>query len=233
MRNYPCRQPLASSSLLPASCSPHQTLRFLLYALGFQLSTHASNSPLLASCFRLPASCALCLYSLLSAPSALSHLLPASCFLRTLPLPFTLYSLLTASALSALCPQLSAFRSLPFNIGTLRKMVFREVVSVGSEPQLFHTPKKTRAECDLTSHPHAICLLPACLLYARDLAFVSELTEADTANAIFSQICMWTSTDSAAAVFSCGEFLFALLFDFHCCFSHSNSPPYLAKGILN
>lgn len=132
----------ASCYLLPASCSPHQTLRFLLYALGFQLSTHASNSPLLASCFRLPASCALCLYSLLSAPSALSHLLPASCFLRTLPLPFTLYSLLTASALSALCPQLSAFRSLPFNIGTLRKMVFREVVSMGSEPQLFHTSKK-------------------------------------------------------------------------------------------
>ena len=118
MRNYPCRQPLASSSLLPASSSPP------------------------------PASS--------SAPSALSHLLPASCFLRTLPLPFTLYSLLTASALSALCsqlsalsslpsalcPQLSAFRSLPFNIGTLRKMVFREVVSMGSEPELFHTSKK-------------------------------------------------------------------------------------------
>lgn len=110
---YTCRQPLAICYLLPASCSPHQTLRFLLYALGFQLSTHASSSPLLASCF-----------------------------LRTLPLPFTLYSLLTASALSALCPQLSAFRSLPFNIGTLRKMVFREVVSMGSEPQLFHTSKK-------------------------------------------------------------------------------------------
>ena len=115
MRNYPCRQPLAICYLLSASCSPHQTLRFLLYALGFQLSTHASSSPLLASCFRLPTSCALCLYSLLSAPSALSHLLPASCFLRTLPLPFTLYSLLTASALSALCPQPSAFRSLSFN----------------------------------------------------------------------------------------------------------------------
>ena len=112
---YTCRQPLAICFLLPASCSPHQTLRFLLYALGFQLSTHASSSPLLASCFRLPASCALCLYSLLSAPSALSHLLPTSCFLRTLPLPFTLYSLLTASALSALCPQPSAFCSLSFN----------------------------------------------------------------------------------------------------------------------
>ena len=117
----------ASCFLLPASCTPLQTLRFLLYALSVQFSTHASNSPLpalctrlpalhscielSAPCFRLPASCALCLYSLLSAPSAL-------------------------------CPQLSAFRSLPFNIGTLRKMVFREVVSMGSEPQLFHTSKK-------------------------------------------------------------------------------------------
>lgn len=147
---YTCRQPLAICYLLSASCSPHQTLRFLLYALGFQLSTHASSSPLLASCFRLPASCALCLYSLLSAPSALSHLLPASCFLRTLPLPFTLYSLLTASALSALCPQLSAFRSLPFNIGTLRKMVFREVVSVGVRAAaLPHTEKNA---CGVRPH---------------------------------------------------------------------------------
>ena len=175
MRNYPCRQPLASSSLLPASsspppassstpsalgfllpasCTPLQTLRFLLYALSVQFSTHASNSPLpalrsllpallhSASDFLPPALSASTLYSLRPLLSAICFLLPASCFLRTLPLPFTLYSLLTASALSALCPQLSAFRSLPFNIGTLRKMVFREVVSMGSEPQLFHTSKK-------------------------------------------------------------------------------------------
>ena len=128
----------SSCSLHPASCTPLQTLRFLLYALSVQFSTHVSNSPLPASCspllascspalrFRLPASCALC--SLLS---ALSPLFPALSALSPL-LP----------ALSALCPQLSAFRSLPFNIGTLRKMVFREVVSMGSEPQLFHTSKK-------------------------------------------------------------------------------------------
>ncbi len=161
----------SSCSLHPASCTPLQTLRFLLYALSVQFSTHASSSPLLASCFLLPTSCLLrslpllsTLCALCSQPSASCFLLPtscllrslpllstlcalcsqpsASCFLRTLPLPFTLYSLLTASALSALCPQLSAFRSLPFNIGTLRKMVFREVVSMGSEPQLFHTSKK-------------------------------------------------------------------------------------------
>ena len=137
----------SSCSLHPAYCTPLQTLRFLLYALSVQFSTHASNSPLPASCSPLLASDFLppalsALSPLLPALSALCPQLSASCFLRTLPLPFTLYSLLTASALSALCPQLSAFRSLPFNIGTLRKMVFREVVSMGSEPQLFHTSKK-------------------------------------------------------------------------------------------
>ena len=142
MRNYPCR------------LHPAPVLCILLPALHFKLSAScfmhsASSSPLMHQTLRfqlpalrslLPTSCALC--SLPSAPCALSPLPSASCFLRTLPLPFTLYSLLTASALSALCPQLSAFRSLPFNIGTLRKMVFREVVSMGSEPQLFHTSKK-------------------------------------------------------------------------------------------
>ena len=38
-----------------------------------------------------------------------------------------------------------------------------------------------------------------------------------------AQVCMWTSADTAAAVFSCGEFLFALLFNFHCCLSHEFS----------
>ena len=158
MRNYPCRLHPAPvlCILLPAlhfklsaSCFLHSASNSPLPALCTQrpvlhscIKLSASCSPLLASDFLPPALSASTLYSLLSAPSALSHLLPASCFLRTLPLPFTLYSLLTASALSALCPQLSAFRSLPFNIGTLRKMVFREVVSMGSEPQLFHTSKK-------------------------------------------------------------------------------------------
>lgn len=110
----------SSCSLHPASCTPLQTLRFLLYALSVQFSTHASNSPLPASCSPLLASDFLppalsALSPLLPALSALCHLLPASCFLRTLPLPFTLYSLLTASALSALCPQPSAFCSLSFN----------------------------------------------------------------------------------------------------------------------
>ena len=79
----------SSCSLRPASCSPLQTLRFLLYALSVQFSTHASNSPLPASCSPLPAS-----DFLPPALSALSPLLPA---------------------LSALCPQPSAFCSLSFN----------------------------------------------------------------------------------------------------------------------
>ena len=57
--------------------------------------------------------------------------------------------------------------------------------------------------------------LPACFLNTRDLTFVSQLTEAYSADAVFSQYGMGTAADFAAAVFSCGEFLFALLFDFH------------------
>ena len=122
----------ASNSPLPALCTQRPVLHSCI-----KLS--ASSFLLSAPCFRLPASCALCLYSLLSAPSALSHLLPASCALCLYPLLFTLYSLLLRSQLSALSSLLSAPCLL---IGTLRKMVFREVVSMGSEPQLFHTSKK-------------------------------------------------------------------------------------------
>ncbi len=145
---YTCRQPLAICFLLPASCSPHQTLRFLLYALSVQFSSHASNSPLPASCSPLPASdflppalSASTLYSLRPLLSAICFLLPASCALclYLYSLLFTLYSLLLRSQPSALSHLLSAPCLL---ICTLRKMVFREVVSMGSEPQLFHTSKK-------------------------------------------------------------------------------------------
>lgn len=105
--------PPASCYLLPASC-------FLL---------SASNSPLPALCTRLPA-----LHSCIEL-SAPCFLLPTSCLLRSLLSP--LCSL--RSQPSALSHLLSAPCLL---IGTLRKMVFREVVSMGSEPQLFHTSKK-------------------------------------------------------------------------------------------
>ena len=75
--------------------------------------------------------------------------------------------------------------------------------------------------------------LPTCFLYTWNLSFVCQFAEANTADAIFSQICMRTSTNSAAAVFSCGEFLGTLLFDLHCCLSHEFTSFYLANGILN
>ena len=142
MRNYPCR------------LHPAPVLCILLYALSVQFSTHASNSPLPASCSPLLASDFLppalsALSPLLPALSALCPQPSAFCFLLLAHSASTLYSLLSthcfcalSSLLSALCSLLSAFLSLPFNIGTLRKMVFREVVSMGSEPQLFHTSKK-------------------------------------------------------------------------------------------
>ena len=64
-------------------------------------------------------------------------------------------------------------------------------------------------------NPFALPCLPAGFLYARDLAFVCQLTEADSANSIFSQVCVRTTADSAAVILSGGEFLLTLLFDFH------------------
>lgn len=119
---YTCRQPLAICYLLPASCfllsasnSPLPALCTQRPVLHSCIKLSASSFLLSASCFRLPASCALCLYSLRPLLSAVCFLLPASCALCLYPLLFTLYSLLLRSQLSALCPQLSAFRSLPFN----------------------------------------------------------------------------------------------------------------------
>lgn len=112
---YTCRQHPA-----PVLCILLPALRFKLSASCFMHS--ASSSPLMHQTlrFQLP---------------ALRSLLPTSCLLRSLLSP--LCSL--RSQPSALSSLLSAPCLL---IGTLRKMVFREVVSMGSEPQLFHTSKK-------------------------------------------------------------------------------------------
>ena len=95
MRNYPCRLHPA-----PVLCVLLPALHFKLSASCFMHS--ASSSPLMHRTlrFQLP---------------ALRFLLPTSCLLRSLPLLFTLYSLLLRSQLSALCPQPSAFCSLSFN----------------------------------------------------------------------------------------------------------------------
>jgi hypothetical protein len=75
--------------------------------------------------------------------------------------------------------------------------------------------------------------LPTRFLNPWDLPFISKLTETDSTNSIFSQIRVWTSTDPATAVFSCGELLLALLLDFHCCFSHELFPPDKVKTSID
>ena len=146
--------PPASCYLLSASCFLLPALRIKLSASCFMHS--ASSSPLMhralrsllpASDFLPPALSASTLYSLRPLLSAVCFLLPASCALCLYPLLFTLYSLLLRSQLSALSHLLSAPCLL---IGTLRKMVFREVVSVGVRAAaLPHTEKNA---CGVRPH---------------------------------------------------------------------------------
>ena len=73
--------------------------------------------------------------------------------------------------------------------------------------------------------------LPACLLYARDLALVSEVTEADTADTELTEISVRASADLAAVVLSGGELLSLLLLVNHSFLCHRLLPPdYFAKG---
>ena len=56
--------------------------------------------------------------------------------------------------------------------------------------------------------------LPACFFYAGNLAFVSKIAEAYTANAVFAQISVRSAADFATVVFAGGEFrFFAPFFD--------------------
>ena len=55
------------------------------------------------------------------------------------------------------------------------------------------------------------CLLPRSLSYARDFALVREFSEANTADTELTEICVGTSADLAAIVFSGGELLISLL----------------------
>ena len=73
--------------------------------------------------------------------------------------------------------------------------------------------------------------LPAGFLYTGDLALVSKLAEADTANAEFAEITVRSAANLAAVVFSGGEFLISLLLNFHRSLCHdSYLLNYLAKG---
>ena len=57
--------------------------------------------------------------------------------------------------------------------------------------------------------------LPRSLAYARDLALMCQLAEADTANAVVAQVCVGAAADFAAIIFSGGELRRSLLLDFH------------------
>ena len=57
--------------------------------------------------------------------------------------------------------------------------------------------------------------LPGCLSYARDLALVSKLAEADTADAVLAKVSMRSTADSASGVSASGELRLLLLLKNH------------------
>jgi len=57
--------------------------------------------------------------------------------------------------------------------------------------------------------------LPACLTYARDLTLISQVTEAQTADAILANISMWSSAELATVVLLHLELRCALSLEFH------------------
>ena len=67
--------------------------------------------------------------------------------------------------------------------------------------------------------------LPRSLLDAGDLALVSQLTEADTADAVVAQVSVGAATDLAAVVAAAGELRLSLLLQNHRLLSHNFSLP--------
>ena len=72
-------------------------------------------------------------------------------------------------------------------------------------------------------------ILPGSLPNAGDLALVSQLPEADTANAEIAQVSVGSAADLAAVVVTGGELAAALLLQDHRFLSHT-LPPYLENG---
>ena len=56
-----------------------------------------------------------------------------------------------------------------------------------------------------------VTILPRRFSDSRDLTFVCELSEADTANTVFTEVSVRSAADFAAVVFSCGILLLSLL----------------------
>ena len=67
--------------------------------------------------------------------------------------------------------------------------------------------------------------LPGCLADAGNLTLVREFSEANSADAVVTQISMGTAADLAAVVVAGGELGFFLLLENHCFSSHSSNPP--------
>ena len=64
----------------------------------------------------------------------------------------------------------------------------------------------------------------------RDLALISQLAEADTANAVVAQVCVRTAANLAAVIMPGRELRSLLLLEYHCLLRHVNPPPYFANG---
>ena len=77
----------------------------------------------------------------------------------------------------------------------------------------------TEADCIFTRN------LERSLSHAGDLALISQLAEADTADAVVAQIGMGTAADLAAVVRTRGELRRSLLLENHRFLSHCSSPP--------
>ena len=65
------------------------------------------------------------------------------------------------------------------------------------------------------SFPRLTEELPACLSYAGNLALVSQLAEADTADAVLTKVSVRSATDFASVVSAGGELGFSLLLEYH------------------
>ena len=62
---------------------------------------------------------------------------------------------------------------------------------------------------------HLEIKLPGCLSYSGNLASVSELAEADTADTVLAKVRVGSATDLASVVSAGGELGFSLLLEYH------------------
>lgn len=87
---------------------------------------------------------------------------------------------------------------------------------------------------DFISNLHDVNLLcsclPARLFHARDLAFVCQFSEANSANAEFAKICVWSAADFTSIICASREFRCSCLTYFFDVLATEPFPPYFANG---